>query len=546
MAPTPGILYVKMQPAASLSTDEFHDWYNNEHGPLRLRLPYCRNGFRYRATDKETPEWMAIYDFEDTADLANKESYTKLRLPGVASQREFEVKSHVLIDRRMYDLVETKQSADFKKVDDVRNTGEGNAVIAVSMTVKPGQDMKNLEQWYSEEHIPLLAKVPGWRRSRRYLTSAVDDSGKMEHLALHDYAPDNGVGSSEEYKAATNTSWREKVMQDLVDEKSRRQYDLFYTFGPCPRDLTSLVTDWSYTDSKTRTKPASPGTWGIIESYITTRDGVDIPYRLEGSSDPNAPLIVLSNSILVDWGIWDDFVEAFLSSPENEKYRVLRYNTRGRSKDCGEQTVSLKILTSDVISLLDALRVPRAAAIIGVSLGGATTLNAALEYPDRVGAFISCDTNAKAPPSNTKAWGERIEVAEKEGAQAESGEKLVGEQLAEMTVRRWFVKESYDGGDVEAKIRRVKGMVHNNSLDGFKKSVEALYEYDIKEEMKKASVKAAFVVGSGDGVLPDTMKEMSTEYGKGAEYVIVDGAGHLPMVEKPKEVASFASKFLNA
>ncbi|KAL9094934.1 MAG: hypothetical protein Q9165_002884 [Trypethelium subeluteriae] len=544
MAPKPGILYVKMQPAASLSADQFHDWYNNEHGPLRVRLPYCRNGFRYRASDKEKPEWMAVYDFDDTADLANKESYTNLRLPGVASQREFDVKSHVMIDRRMFDLVETKQSDGFRQLEDIKNVGEGNFILAVGMTVKPGKDMKELEKWYTEEHIPLLAKVPGWRRSRRFLTSAVDDSGKLEHLALHDYAPKNGLNSSEEYKIATSTPWRDKVMQEIVAEKSRREYNLYYTFGPCPRDLTSLVTDWSYTDSKTKTKPPSQGHWGVIESYITTPDGAEIPYRLEGSGEPDAPLIVLSNSILVEWGIWNEFVDAFLSTPGNKKYRILRYDTRGRSKNCGTLVVSLDVLASDVIELLDALRVSKATVIVGVSLGGATALNAALKYPDRIGSFVSCDTNAKAPPSNTKAWGERIEVAEKEGAQAQSDEKVVGEQLAEMTVRRWFVKESYDGAATEAKIRKVKQMVHDNSLEGFKKGVQALYEYDIKDEMKDSHVKAAFLVGSGDGVLPNTMKEMSQEYGKGAEYRIIEGAGHLPMVEKPKEVATFVTSFL--
>ncbi|KAI9696525.1 MAG: hypothetical protein M1820_008153 [Bogoriella megaspora] len=542
----PGILYVTMSPSPSLSSAAFHDWYNNEHGPLRLRLPYCRNGFRYRALDGQDPEWMAIYDFDDTGDLATKESYTRLRLPGVASQREFDVKSQVKIDRGMYDLVESKEVEEFKRLEEMRNEGEGNYVIAVTMTVQNGVDEKELEKWYTEEHIPLLAKVPGWRRSRRFWTSRVDDRGKREHLALHEYARENGVDKSEEFTRATSTEWREKVMRDVVDEKWRRNYELYYTFRPCPRDLCNLETDWQHTDGKTRTVPKSSKKWGAIESYVTTEDGVELPYRLEGSGEPDAPLIVLANSILVEYGIWDDFVDDFLSTAGNGRYRILRYNSRGRSKNAGNVPVTLDVLTSDIIALLDALRVVKAAAIIGVSLGGATTLNTALKFPDRVEALISCDTNAKAPPSNPKAWGERVEVAEKEDAQAQSGAKVVGEQLAEMTVRRWFVKESYDGAGLERKVERVKSMVHNNSREGFKKGVQALYAYDMKDEMKQAKIKAAFVVGGGDGVLPKTMKEMSDEYGKGAEYFVVEGAGHLPMVEKPKEVAQFASKFLSS
>ena len=92
---------------------------------------------------------------------------------------------------------------------------------------------------------------------------------------------------------------------------------------------------------------------------------------------------------------------------------------------------------------------------------------------------------------------------------------------------------------------QVKDMVKNNSLEGFKKSVEALFEYDLKEAMKTSNVKGAFVVGSGDGVLPGTMKEMSASYGSnGAAYEVIDGAGHLPMVEKPQKFAEVVTKLL--
>lgn len=52
-----GLLYVTMQPSAELGS-QFTDWYQNEHGPLRLRLPFVENGFRYRAIDAQTPEWL--------------------------------------------------------------------------------------------------------------------------------------------------------------------------------------------------------------------------------------------------------------------------------------------------------------------------------------------------------------------------------------------------------------------------------------------------------------------------------------------------------
>lgn len=532
--------------------------YNNEHGPLRLRLSSVDNGFRYRATDyaspaeasKQKPEWMAIYDINDMSELV-KPPYITLREEGVKSPREFATMKQIAVDRKFFDLVSSTESADFKKLEDVSAEGEGNVLLAASMRVKPGQ-RDELDKWYMEEHIPLLQKVPGWLRTRRFITAKVEgkDDEDVEFLALHDFAPVNGIGG-EEANASRSTEWYKRVEESVVTTKSIRKYDLYYTFGAAPRDLASLespdtIGEWTYTSGATKTIPSTEG--GAIESYVTTKDGVDLPYRLEGSSEMDAPLIIMANSVLVDYHIWDGFLAAFRSTPAGKKYRYVRYLARGRSTLSPEsKDVTVDVLASDIIDILDALRVKKAALVMGVSLGGATVLNTALKYSNRVASFISCDTSSKSPAGNSKAWGDRIAVCEKEGAKAQSGEAIVGEELAEMTTRRWFVKESYEDANLVPILESVKKMVHDNSLAGFKKSVQALFAYDLKEEMKTSKVKGAFFVGGGDGVLPGTMKEMAASYGaSGAGYVVIDGAGHLPMVEKPKEFAQAVEKFLGS
>ncbi|KAJ0365443.1 hypothetical protein COL922a_014428, partial [Colletotrichum nupharicola] len=181
-----------------------------------------------------------------------------------------------------------------------------------------------------------------------------------------------------------------------------------------------------------------------------------LPYRLEGSTNPLAPVVVLSNSILVDYTIWESFVDTFLRDPRNAQFRILRYNTRGRSAAAGNTPVTVDVLAGDIIALLDALRIPTAT-LIGVSLGGVTVLNTSLLYPDRVTTFVSCDTNSSAPETNRKAWNDRAAIAEAEGTtHPETGEPIIGEELAEVTTRRWFVPESYETQpDVPARVKEV-------------------------------------------------------------------------------------------
>jgi pimeloyl-ACP methyl ester carboxylesterase len=553
MSPTPGILYVTMGPKPSLPIAQFHDWYQNEHGPGRLRLPQIfTNGFRYKGTDGVDPEWMAVYDCTDMAYML-KDVYTRLRKEPVQSQRERDTMKQIAVNRKFYDLVSEKSSSEYKALEKVEYEGtEGNVLVTALFTLKDPSRAAEFDKWNEEEHVPMLAKVPGWRRTRRFVTSHVEPAknpGETEYLALHEYAPQNGLGGPE-YKAALDTPWRTEIFEHIIGEKKRRVYSLYYTFGPAPRDLKSLADPAAtpfHSDFHRTTSYPEPASnkWPAIESYITTPDGVALPYRLEGSLDIQAPMIVLCNSILTEYGIWDSFVQEFFSKPENKKYRILRYMARGRYAYDSDTPVTVDLLANDVICILDALRVPKAAAVIGVSLGGATSLNVALKYPDRVNTFIACDTNAVVPPSNPKAWGERIDISEKEGSKSSSGESIVGVELAEVTTRRWFVKESYDDPVLAQEAERVKQMVKSNSLEGFRKSVKALYQYDFRAEMKSGKVKGAFVVGGRDGVLPKTMEGMRDGYADGnSGFYIVENAGHLPMVEQPVEFAKVIGKIL--
>lgn len=84
-------------------------------------------------------------------------------------------------------------------------------------------------------------------------------------------------------------------------------------------------------------------------------------------------------------------------------------------------------------------------------------------------------------------------------------------------------------------------MIEETSLQGFRAGAEALCDYRIEEGPLKAQ-KILLLVGQDDGGLPDVMEGLSQRIG--AQFVKVEGAGHLPMLDQPARFLSLVEEFL--
>ncbi|KAJ6497425.1 hypothetical protein C8R45DRAFT_926138 [Mycena sanguinolenta] len=78
---------------------------------------------------------------------------------------------------------------------------------------------QTFNDWYTQEHIPMLSVVPGWRSSARF--RLVTASGNPpRYLALHEWA-DRDAFQTTQFKAATNTPWRTRVVVEQVTQRER-------------------------------------------------------------------------------------------------------------------------------------------------------------------------------------------------------------------------------------------------------------------------------------------------------------------------------------
>lgn len=196
---------------------EFHDWYDNEHLPARLTVPGFASAARYRAADGLKPPWLAVYEIEPG--VLDSPAYKALYENN--SDREKSILARLAtLERREYELISDERPASRPSPE-----GPAPALLAVSMSVPAGTE-DDMTAWYTQEHIPMLLAVPGWRRARRY--RMISGTGP-EYLSLHEVDGPH-VFDSDAYKAATTTPWRNRIVAGAVG-RERRVFSLYKSFA---------------------------------------------------------------------------------------------------------------------------------------------------------------------------------------------------------------------------------------------------------------------------------------------------------------------------
>jgi 3-oxoadipate enol-lactonase len=197
-------------------------------------------------------------------------------------------------------------------------------------------------------------------------------------------------------------------------------------------------------------------------------------YVVDGPAD--APALLLSNSLGTTGDMWARQVPAL-----SQRFRVVRYDTRGHgfsSIPTGEYT--FEQLARDVVELLDHLGIDRAHCC-GLSMGGPTVMQLALDYPSRVNKLVLCNTAARI--GSVEGWSTRIGNVAQNTLSA----------MAPALVNNWL-SEGYR--KVEPGLTQVLiDMLRRTPEAGYSANCAALRDADLRS--KVAAIKAPTLVISG-------------------------------------------------
>jgi 3-oxoadipate enol-lactonase len=255
---------------------------------------------------------------------------------------------------------------------------------------------------------------------------------------------------------------------------------------------------------------------------------VELYSEVAGSGPP----VVLIHAAVCDSRMWDPQWESFQRS-----HLVVRCDLRG----FGRSTLSPGRYShpGDVIELLDALKLGPAA-LVGASLGGGIALQVAVARPDLVSALVLVGAGVRGHEWSeyvTRAW-----AAE----EAALGRGDLDEAV-EVNLRAWVDGPNRSPGEVEPGVRRKVAEMQRRALElsveGSDAQEEALV-LDVGDRLPEISAPTLVIVGEHDVEDVRAIAERLEREISGARRVTIDGAAHLPNLERPREFEGLVLGFL--
>jgi len=222
--------------------------------------------------------------------------------------------------------------------------------------------------------------------------------------------------------------------------------------------------------------------------YATTPDNVKLYYEEVGQGTP----ILFVHEFASDYRGWEPQMREF-----GKRHRCITYSARGYTPSdvpANKDAYSYRDVMRDCVAVLDHLKIDKAH-LIGLSMGGYTSLQVALNHPDRVRSMVLAGTGSGSERwytdefhKSSRAIGDEFE---------RDGSAKVAETYGMGPSRVPFLLKDPRGFTEFSKHLAEHDAVGSaNTSRGFQGARPSLYDFEA--ELRKLATPALIVVGDED------------------------------------------------
>ncbi len=209
-----GLLLTITEPKPELE-QEFNAWYDTEHIPERVAVPGFLSARRWVADVRPGEgKYLATYELVSAGVLHTAE-YLAHAGENFTPWSKRMLSQTVVFRRWACQQIVPGEAAPHMMAH----------AVFVAIGDSPPEHEAEFNRWYDEEHLPLLARVPGVLRARRFFAP----KGTPRYLALYDL-DDESVLQHPDWRAATQTEWATRV--DRLTEGCEWILRLYRSYTP--------------------------------------------------------------------------------------------------------------------------------------------------------------------------------------------------------------------------------------------------------------------------------------------------------------------------
>lgn len=242
------------------------------------------------------------------------------------------------------------------------------------------------------------------------------------------------------------------------------------------------------------------------------------------------PPLLLVHGFPLDHSMWHEQIRHFRNSR-----RVIAPDLRGFGQSgVTPGTVTMQRHAEDLARLLDALNIREPVCLCGLSMGGYVAFQFVQHYRRKVGSLILCDTRSIADDEVGKRNRELVATRVlKEGA----------EFLAASMPEKLF--SAHTRSQNAEAVAETQAVIRRTNPDGIAASSRGMAARpDVTGRLASIDVPTLVVVGAEDAISPAAEMRTIADGIPAAQFVSVDGVGHMSPLEAPTAVNAAIDRFL--